>query len=375
MKKYILLYIVLMIYGCKKPYNPNVVDGNVNYLVVEGFINFSGEPTNIRLSRTTNLKEIKSKPELGASINIESEDKHSYNLTGLGQGNYTVYLTLDLSKKYRLNIKTADGSVYQSEFVQPKVSPQIDEINAEIKPNGVQISVNSHDDTNNSRYYRFEYEQTWKFNTRYESILIVKNRQIVDRLPNEDIYTCYGNDYSSSITVASTAQLSSDILSKSPVVFIPSGDERISIKYSILLKQQAISEEEYKYWETLKKNTENIGSIFDPLPSFVSGNIRCLNNPEKKVLGYIGAGNITRKRFFIDKSELPEIWKKDDPYKCLLDSIPVLEVNRILDNPNHVVPVYKITDVRQKVIAYFASDIKCVDCTTRGTKMKPSFWP
>ncbi|WEK19337.1 MAG: DUF4249 domain-containing protein [Candidatus Pedobacter colombiensis] len=370
MKKYILLCIVLMIYGCKKTYNPGVVDGNVNYLVVEGFINFSGEYTDIKLSRTTNLKAIQSKPELGAILNIESEDKQFYNLSEMGQGNYTTYFFVDPNKKYRLNIKTVKGGLYQSEFVQPKVSPQIDKINAEIKLNGVQISVDSHDDTNNSRYYRFEYEQTWRFHTKYISQLILKNGMILPRSANEDIYYCYGSDYSSNILIASTAQLSNDILSHFPVTFIPSGDERISLKYSILLKQYAMSEQEYKYWETLKKNTENIGSIFDPQPSFVSGNIHCLTNSEEKVLGYVGAGNITRKRIFLDKSELPETWKKDDIYSCQLDSLPESVLPQFLYPTNYVL-VYKdgFTGIS------YASDIKCVDCTTRGTKTKPSFWP
>lgn len=370
MKKYILFCIVLMIYGCKKPYNPGVVDGNVNYLVVEGFINFSGESTDIRLSRTTNLKTIQPKPELRAILNIESEDKQLYKLSEMGNGNYTTYFIVDPTKKYRLNIKTIQGDLYQSEFVQPKVSPQIDKINAEIKQNGVQISVDSHDDTKNSRYYKFEYEQTWTFYTKYESQLVLKNGKIVPRSANEDIHFCYSSDYSSNIIIASTAQLSNDVLSHFPITFIPSGDERISARYSVLLKQYAMSEREYKYWETLKKNTENIGSIFDPQPSFVSGNIRCLTNSDEKVLGYVGAGNITRKRIFLDRTELPGTWKKDDIYSCQLDIIDKSVLPQF-SYPTNYVLVYQddFTGI------YYATDIKCVDCTTRGTKTKPSFWP
>jgi hypothetical protein len=136
-----------------------------------------------------------------------------------------------------------------------------------------------------------------------------------------------------------------------------------------------MSEKEYKYWETLKKNTENLGSIFDPQPSFVLGNIQCTNNPDEKVLGYIGAGSVSTKRVFIDKAELPQTWKKDELFACTLDSLNASETGVIFNNPNKATPVYAVYSFNGRVEAYYVSSVFCVDCTTRGTKTKPNFWP
>jgi hypothetical protein len=373
MNRSLLFYIVLILLSCKKPYNPTVVANSVNFLVVEGMINIGGMESNIRLSRTTNLQDLKSKPESGAEVTIENESNTTYSMMDFGGGNYRFFGNLTADVRYRLRIKTKAGATYLSDFVEYKLTKPIDQINAEIKPNGLLITLNSQDDTNNSTYYRFEYDETWQFQSRYESQLIVKNGSIINRNALENIYNCFGNSSSSAITIASTAKLSKDILYKSPITFIKSTDEKISIRYSILVRQYAISEQEYNFWETLKKNTENVGSIFDPQPSFVSGNIKCVSNPSEKALGYIGAGSFTEQRIFVDKSNLPQEWKKEDPFKCELDSIPVSNIDLFLNNPNYT-PVYSLTDAGKNIIAYYGSNIKCVDCTTRGTKQKPIFW-
>ncbi|NRF38525.1 DUF4249 domain-containing protein [Pedobacter foliorum] len=377
MKKYFLFYMCLVLWSCKKPYTPEVITKDVNYLVVEGFINAGGDSTIITLSRTSNLTDTQSKPELHAIVVVEGDDNKTYNIGEKGNGKYGEWaLPIGNPTKYRLKIITTNGNIYLSDFVEPKISPKIDDISWDIKPDGLQINASSHDVNNNSRYYRFEYDQTWQFVSNYFSSIILKGDKLVKRNPDtEDIYSCFGNDHSSQITVASTARLTNDILSKAPILFIRSNEEKLSIKYSILLKQYTMSEKEYKYWETLKKNTENLGSIFDPQPSFVLGNLKCTNNPDEKVLGYIGAGSASTKRIFIDKAELPQTWEKEELFTCKLDSLHISETGVIFNNPNKATPVYAVYGFKGFVEAYYVSSVFCVDCTTRGTKTKPNFWP
>ena len=67
--------------GCVKPYNPAIVAGNNNYLVVEGNINTGTDSTTIVLSRTTNIASgITLKPELNAKIIIQDNQNQSYAL-------------------------------------------------------------------------------------------------------------------------------------------------------------------------------------------------------------------------------------------------------------------------------------------------------
>jgi hypothetical protein len=52
------------------------------------------------------------------------------------------------------------------------------------------------------------------------------------------------------------------------------GDERISSRYSTLVRQFAISPNTYNYWQNLK-NTEQLGTLFDAQPSQLVGNAHC----------------------------------------------------------------------------------------------------
>lgn len=376
MKRNLAIYIMLLAFlGCKKPYKPDVVENNVNLLVVEGSINTGIGGTTIRLSRTTNLQGREPKPEIGAIVIIETENNQTYQMYEVSRGHYIYNGNMPTAgTRYRLRITTLAGAVYLSELVQPRITPPIDDVLAEIKPNGLQISLNSHDDTNNSRYYRFEYEETWQFYSRYMSRLMVKDGKLVNRPDADDIYRCFGNYTSNAINIASTARLAQNVLSMVPIVLVPSADEKLSVKYSILVTQYAISEADYKYWETLKKNTENVGSIFDPQPTFVSGNIYCVTNPDEKVLGYVGAGTFTQKRIFVDKSELPESWGSKYPYECPVDTIAPADQAVFFNNPK-LVPIVAEYSPFNELLFYLGADMNCVDCRTRGTKVKPLFWP
>ncbi len=68
---------------------------------------------------------------------------------------------------------------------------------------------------------------------------------------------------------------------------IPTGSEKLSVAYSDLIRQYAISKEAFNFWTNLKKNTEQLGSLFDLQPFTELGNIQCINNPSVKCIGYI----------------------------------------------------------------------------------------
>jgi hypothetical protein len=120
--------------------------------------------------------------------------------------------------------------------------------------------------------------------------------------------------------IASSAKLSSDVIFQAPVTTILSTNEKISVRYSILLRQYALTKEAYEFWENIRKNTEQLGSIFDAQPSQLQGNIHCISNPTEPVIGFVTITNIQRKRIFIDNSQLPLEWYPTYPYYCEADT-------------------------------------------------------
>jgi hypothetical protein len=70
------------------------------------------------------------------------------------------------------------------------------------------------------------------------------------------------------------------------------------------LKQYSISQEAYRFLRLVKQQAEISGSIFDPPPATIRGNMISLNNPDEVVLGYFMAGGETSRRIYIDKNDL-----------------------------------------------------------------------
>lgn len=367
----ILIVGFILSVGCKKPYNPQVSDSPNSYLIVEGIININGA-TLIKLSRTVNLSSnVTTNPVVGAQVSIESSDNANYILTENESGHYYFNGTMDNRVKYRLRIKVPGNQEYLSDFVEAKITPSIDSIGFNIVDgNKVQIYANTHDPNNSTRYYRYDYVETWHFHAKYNSSYISNGSAVVIRTPAQDVYFCYANNISNAIVLGSSAKLKEDVLYQTPITAIESTSEKIEDRYSILLNQYALTEQANKFWTQLKKNTEQLGSIFDALPSEITGNIHNINNPEEPVIGYISACTVSSKRIFINNAQLLQNWLPGYPYDCELDTVK--DVKELIGAAPLFIPVSKID--LPGVTFYLSSDITCVDCTLRGFKKQPDFW-
>ncbi len=386
-------FILVIFMSCKKPYNPPIVASNTNYLVVEGVVNSGADSTIIKLSRTINISQtVNVAAELHAQVSVESDQNASYPLQENGGGNYvSAGLNLDNSRKYRLDIKTANGKLYQSDFVAVVNSPAIDSINFQVEANGVNIYANTHDPKNNTRYYRWDYQETWVIRSNFTSYFKSNGDTVLGRdLSTDDISVCWQNHTSSTIILGSSAKLSNDVIFNNPITFIGSTSERIGSKYSILVKQYALTGDAFAFWQNLKKTSEQLGSIFDAEPSQISGNIHSVSNPSEPVIGYISVGSVSSQRLFIANQQLPA-WLPTNPYpECKLDTFlyvyyspgsktPVNQVNESLNylighDPDPSIPVLAIGRPGSPPIGYTGSSPMCVDCTLRGSNKKPAFW-
>ncbi|MGZ4001823.1 MAG: DUF4249 family protein, partial [Mucilaginibacter sp.] len=206
------------------------------------------------------------------------------------------------------------------------------------------------------------------------------------RTVDAQIYYCFSNDSSTNVVLASTTKLSSDIVYQAPVTLIPANSEKIEKKYSVLVKQYALTPDAYAFWLNLQKNTEKLGSIFDVQPSETQSNFRCISNPNETVVGFLSAGNTSYKRIFITPDQLLTTYSPKYPCDCELDTTFM--------NPKTPREVISTNIFNQGNSLYLAvsglfippsnpfggptaltySTLLCVDCTLRGRKTAPPFW-
>lgn len=371
----LLLAAVIALASCRESYDPPVVSTDNKYLVVEGVLNVGAGPTDIQLTRTFKLDDTaRLRPELNAIVTVEDEASTSMPLASMGNGSYhSPGLGLVAGNKYRLRIRTTDGKEFLSDYVVAKVAPEIDSVGWKRTTEGVRLYVNTGDPSNNTRYYRWDYDETYEIRSYYQSFYIYVNDIVRERTPSEDVYKCWKSRNSREIILGSTARLQSDVVFEAPIHFIPQNDERLSVRYSILVRQYAIDKEGYEFYDLMKRNTENVGTVFDPQPSEVWGNIRCVSDPSEMVIGYVSASSVTSRRIFVENQELPG-WTF--PQYC-----PGIQVANHPDSlrtafTGGLSPYDAIyAPASTAIIAYASSYKKCVECPARGgSTTRPSFW-
>lgn len=368
---YLLLILVMISGGCVEPYQPSVVSQDYKYLVVDGNIDLVNGSATVALSRTLPLYEKDPvPPETNAMVSIESDNGSVITLEEVKSGVYEKRnTTFSTSQQYRLIIRTTDNHEYQSDYITIKNTPPIDSVYWEAEIDGLRIYVNTHDDTGNSRYYKWKFQETWQYSTSFSSFIKLVNGKIVPRPEEESINTCWGTNSSKNILVGSSGKLKLDIIDHYLITRVPPG-RKLSEKYSILVSQQAITKEAYDYWQQLQQTTESLGSLFDPMPYELSGNIRCTSDASLKVLGYFGGGSTTEKRIFIEPADIPNHLRSFPHPSCEYDTIPIDQVPTLTDN-YLLITFYGYPDT----LGYLTSSSICIDCRVLGgTTTKPLFW-
>lgn len=366
-----LLSFLILLGSCREPYQPPVTKAQSNLLVVDGFLDGAEGSCIVVLSRSQDVSDVETRPmEKNASVKLVDSQGTVYTLKEVSDGNYSVSnVTIDTQMKYKLTIKTETGNSYQSDFVEIKNTPPIDNVTWKETDQGLQFYVSTHDGEKKSIYYQYRFLETWEYVAPLESSFEIIDGAVHVRI--HDIYHCWRTAPSSEISIATSVKLSEDIISNFPFYLIGKPSEKLLRRYSILVKQNVITVEEYNYWKQLQKNTEKLGTLFDPQPSQISSNVQNVDNADEPVLGYFSAGITTEKRIFVDKSELRGNYYPRYPEHCALDSVRIENVvssGLILINPyfkGGTVPA-----------GYMCANVACGDCRQSGggTTTKPDFW-
>jgi hypothetical protein len=378
-RRYLLTCILMLIgFSCREVYEPNVVSADRNYLVVEGVLN-PGGATSIHLTRTSKLDVSGIKPELNAQLLVEGKDNSVRSLISSGNGYYSsVNLNLILNTDYRLRIRTSNGKEYLSDYVTARSTPPIDSVNWRMDGDRMRFYVNAHDPSGNTRYYRWEYDETWEIKSYYYSrfIYVVSNNTVRDRVfPAEDVSKGWKFNNSTNIFLASSARLQSDVIFEAPLTAIEQGNEKLSVRYSILVRQYALDKKGYEFYDLMKKNTEDIGGVFDVQPTEIQGNIHCVTDPKELVIGYVSASTVTENRIFISASDLPFSWRYVEycPYYMVANQPDSF---RLYFQSQYYSPYDGVySPATGALVGYLSALPGCVDCKYRGASLtKPPYW-
>ena len=369
---------MLALWGCVKPFNPEGIEVIDNMYVIEGDI-IQNDTTRVTVSRSISVNdESKINYISGALVWVESEKGTKYTAKQVSSGETITYVIntvgINPGLKYRLHVNIGQRR-YVSALLPVLQAPPVGSVgyNVDTVKQSVTFHVSSNDPSGNTRYYRWFYTEDWEFHSQFQAFFeyIPSTDEVIPIPESRNRYYCWGKGRSASILVASTTGLTEDRVHEKPLVSMGSADRRISYLYSMELNQMAISEEAFKYWDNIQKNSDQLGGIFSPQPSEMDGNIICVTNKNEKVIGYISAGIVSKKRIFA-RGEDVGIYKY--PNICAVEFVN-------MDNPMNFHSLWErgleittYTGHPPYGESYWASRY-CVDCRLQGTKNKPAFWP
>lgn len=351
--------------SCVSKFIPVTNEDN-ELLVVQGLITDQPEADTIKLSRSLPFGQVSdARPVSGSIVTISDNQGVSVRLMETVAGTYItpayfhgiagLWYTLhiyDNKRNYEsipmemLSVPPIDSLYWEKTVIQPANGffPGVD---------GCQIYLNTHDPENKCKFYRWSFTETWVFRLPYP-------------VPNQ---ICWITENSHDINIKNMTSFSEDRIERYPINYITNVTDRLQTKYSIIVNQYAVSEDEYNYWQKIQNVAVQVGSLYDIIPASIPSNIQCIETPSEKVLGYFSVSGKSSKRIFI-KDKFSGIIDRYTNAICIKDTIPYVDPSGlgtsvwILDDePYHIGP-YKITTDNQG----------CADCTLRGSNVKPSFW-
>lgn len=377
--KYIvyLSYLVLLFSNCIQEFDPPS-RGYENLLVIEAFLSDGDDAFKVKVSRSTPIDTTAFIPESGATVTLSDDLGEEYFLKeSMDPGIYIFYgvVNAQIGKSYQIHIQTRNGNQYESSSVTMRETPEIDSLSYKYEDRsyagneGALIYVNTHDPANNTWYYRWEWDESWIFRTPYDSYLFWEDGEV--KLRDVRTNTCWKFGKSTSIELSTSKNLTVDKVSDYPLLYVTNESDRLKVKYSLNVKQYALSEESYNYWLELQKATESLGTLFDPQPSIVQGNIYNINDDSELVLGYFDASSVSEARIYIIRKELPPMIFPNYYSQCTDSIVSEGEIGAMVD---HGWGLVTETTNPAGFPAFLMSFPWCIDCTKYGTNIKPDFW-
>ena len=380
---YIPLLIIPLLNSCIEDFNAATIQFE-DAIVIEATVTNELKQQVVKLSRTYKLEESESTQESGAVVQVNTES-NTYNFSETEPGVYVsdIAFRAEPNMNYTLSVTASDGRAYISEPAMITTDTPIDTVYAERMINddgvdGVGVFVDSFDPTNSSKYYGYEYEETYQIIvplwSPYQFQLINNDPvQFELGLRTQEERVCYNTIRSKGRLLTDTNLLSEDRVSKFLIEFIPMDDLKISTRYSILLKQYIQSLQAYNFHKTLNNLSTSDNLFSQNQPGFIDGNISSVNFPNEKVIGYFEVSTVSEQRLFFNRSDFFQ-----EPYQWPCGTYGAgdleAEFGQGFDSLLKLGKISYVTGGMTPGDPLVVTLINCGDCTTSGSNIKPNFW-
>ncbi|MBQ6300721.1 MAG: DUF4249 family protein [Bacteroidales bacterium] len=376
------LLLLFAVVSCVYDFHPDW-QGQAGFVAIEGDI-LVGDTCQFEVRFSTDLEDENNVGEpLTYTLRVEADDGTVYLL----QDSIVDLTMASLTQEYRLvvEVQSPFRRTYASAWAPVLVSPPIDSLSYAINAErtALDINVSTHSDAPVG-YYRWSASETWEYHSTYYAEYffapagtvyrgrVIEQNSLVAYEEGDNVYYCWDSGNRSDILLGSTVELTEDRLVDHCLYSFSNTDRKVSVVYFVELSQIRLTEEAYRFWETVRNNSSNVGGLFSPEPSELRGNIVNVDDPDELVLGYVSVSTCTRKKIFVNNydtrfsrwegssynivepfPDIPDEWRKYYGWRYRFGWIEEKE-----GGSNTV-----------------WAPIECIDCrASGGTKERPWWW-
>jgi len=375
------LFILLMLFGCIKPYNPHIDASVENKYVVSGRITDVEGWQEVEVSLSSPIGSPSFLPVSGCQVTVLDDKGHVFSLEEYTPGLYRVWMGqqyLTHGTSYQVQVTTPEGEELVSGFDTMPNGPPLDSVyyaivdvptsNPGFFLKGMQFYVNLNAVGDYSQYYKWDVVETWEYHTPHplEYYYDGAHHQVIP--PDSSKMVCWITGLVKNVFTVSTKNLTQNIYNKYPLQVVDGRhSSRLGILYSILVRQLALSEGAYNYWEQLRINSNEQGGLYEKQPLAIKGNLINRSNPERDVLGYFYATSESSRRYFYKDVKGIDL---DFTNYCCEESLGKFGWKEFFKWEYPIYYYYNELGLLRILNGY------CIDCRLQGgTTVKPEFWP
>lgn len=312
----VILLFFALINGCVDPFEFKGVDSD-QLVVIDGYITNAQKAHRFKISRTAGFSNSRNVVISGCQVVIRSDQGDIETLAELAEG---VYYTspdfrAEFGKKYQLEVRTPDDQVIVSN----------------------EVALNS-----GNVMRDFEFEGVLRKTVRFSDGEVIDRETIdfsvtIDRSGEEAFYKwnmfpyfsyranfvrptgnewCWIKDYQSDgVAIWHDDPAVGGASEKRILVATERYNFKLEHEYRVMLEQLTMDADAFKFWDAIRQQGENTGSVFDPLPISPKGNLSNSTDPETAVLGYFGAYKVDSLSLKLNYEEI-EIFEDLPEYNC-----------------------------------------------------------
>ncbi len=327
-----IIIFSLLIQACKKPYDDPPIQESKSCLVVECTITNEPPPYTVLISKSVPYNSNLNPPKItGAIITINDDIGNIENVIEYPKHS-GIYQTLatgmrgQIGRSYKIKINLQDGKNYESDWEKINASPTIDSIYADpgqvqyllqepdgtyyvSTKNGMNLHIDFTPFTDQDYYYKVETNYIQQTEKIIEGALTIYSWSTNTLVFNNGLKASIA-EYSGPVKEFFIGFVPEVLIVDSNTITVSDGEIINSSIYSVSKKIYQIFTEE---------NTQGVpsNSIFDPIPTQLSSNLKCVSDTTQTVFGYFAAASVVHRYQFFYLQE------SNDRYLTYnIDSIP-----------------------------------------------------